>query len=54
MDVDWSFAAQVGGAGFSIVFALLVILAIVIWLTGMVVNKTSTDKNETDNTKKGT
>jgi len=54
MGVDWGFAGQVGGVGFGMVFALLVILAVVIWLTGIVVNKTSTDKNETGNTKKGT
>ncbi len=54
MGVDWGFAGQVGGMGFGMVFALLVILAVVIWLTGIVVNKTSTSKNETDKTKKGT
>jgi len=53
MAIDWLFAGQVGGTGFGMVFALLVILAVVIWLTGMVVSKTSTDKKETTNTKKG-
>jgi len=54
MGIDWGFAGQVGGMGFGMVFALLVILGVVIWLTGIVVNKTSTSKNETDETKKGT
>ena len=54
MGVDWSFAGQVGGVGFGMVFVLLVIIAVVIWLTGKVAQKTSTDKNENDNTKKGT
>ena len=57
MGVDWGFAGQVGGVGFGMVFALLVILAVVIWLTGIAVTKKSTanneTENETDNTKKG-
>jgi len=54
MGIDWGFAGQVGIIGFGMVFALLVILAAVTWLTGLVVNKTGPDKNETDSTKKGT
>ncbi len=54
MGVDWGFAGQVGGVGFGMVFGLLIILAVVIWLTGKVVNKTSAGKNENDNAKKGT
>ena len=53
MGVDWGFAGQVGGMGFGMVFGLLIILAIVIWLTGIVVIKTSTDKDKTDNVQKG-
>ena len=53
MGVDWGFAGQVGGMGFGMVFVLLIILAIVIWLTGIVVIKTSTDKDKTDNVQKG-
>ena len=52
--VDWAFAGQVGGVGFGMVFALLLILAVVIWLTGLVVSKISAAKNEPENTKKGT
>jgi len=54
MIVDWGFAGQIGGVGFGMVFALLIILAVVIVLTGIVVNKTSADKDEAGNTKKGT
>ena len=54
MGIDWGFAGQVGGIGFGMVFALLVILAVVIWLTGLVVNRISTDKKKTNNMKKGT
>ena len=54
MGIDWGFAGQVGGVGFGMVFALLIILAVVIWLTGLMVSKISSDKNKTDNTKRGT
>jgi len=52
MEVSWVQAVQVGVIGFSTVFIVLVILAVVIWLTGLVVNKTSGGKNETDETEK--
>ncbi len=54
MGIDWGFAGQIGGVGFGMVLALLIILALVIWLTGTVDSKISTDKSETDNAKKGT
>jgi Na+-transporting methylmalonyl-CoA/oxaloacetate decarboxylase gamma subunit len=50
MAVDWGFAVQVGGMGFGMVFVLLIILAVVIWLTGLVVNS---GKDKADNTQKG-
>ena len=53
MGVDWSFAGQVGGVGFGMVFALLIILAIVIWLTGLLVNKAGGTKNKSDDNQKG-
>jgi len=53
MGIDWGFAGQVGVVGFGMVFALLIILAVVIWLTGLILNKVSTDKNKTDTTQKG-
>lgn len=53
MGTDWGFAGQVGVVGFVMVFFLLVILAVVIWLTGLVVTKSSTGKDKTDNTQKG-
>ena len=53
MAIDWGFAGQVGGVGFGMVFFLLIILAIVIRLTGLVVNKASFNKNRTEDTKKG-
>jgi Na+-transporting methylmalonyl-CoA/oxaloacetate decarboxylase gamma subunit len=53
MAIDWSFAGQVGGMGFGMVFALLIILAIVIWLTGLILNKTTPKKHVTDEKQKG-
>ena len=53
MDVPWEQALQVGGVGFGMVFALLVVLAIVIWITGRVFGKVGIDGSETDDRKKG-
>jgi Na+-transporting methylmalonyl-CoA/oxaloacetate decarboxylase gamma subunit len=53
MAVDWGFAGQVGGAGFGMVFALLIILAIVIWLTGRLVSKTGNTEEKTDDNQEG-
>ena len=53
MGVDWGFAGQVGGAGFGMVFALLVILAIIIWLTGRLVKKTGGTEDKSDDNQKG-
>ena len=53
MEVPWGQAVQVGGVGFGMVFALLVMLAIIIWLTGLVLSKISVDKGEADTKKKG-
>ena len=44
---------QIGGVGFGMVFALLIILAIVVWLTGLVLGKIRVGKSETDGKKKG-
>ena len=53
MAVDWGLAGQVGGAGFGMVFALLIILAIFIWLTGRLVNKTRGAEDKSDDNQKG-
>jgi len=53
MEVPWGEALQVGGIGFGTVFALLIILAVVIWLTGLVLGKISAGKSEADSKKKG-
>ena len=52
MAVDWGFAGQVGGVGFGMVFALLIILAIVIWVVGLILNRIGTGKAEAGDKKK--
>ena len=53
MGVLWGQALQVAGVGFGMVLALLIILAIIIWLTGLVLSKISVAKGEADTKKKG-
>ena len=51
MAIPWAQAVQVGCVGFGTVFALLVILAVVIWLVGLITTRTS--KQKSDNSEKG-
>ena len=53
MEVPWGQAVQVGGVGFGMVFFLLVILAVTIWLTGLVLTKTSAGNGEAVTKQKG-
>lgn len=53
MAIDWGFAGQVGGAGFGVVFVLLIILAIVIWLTGKLFKRGGSAEEENDDNQKG-
>jgi len=53
MAVDWGQAAQIGGVGFGTVFLVLVILALALWLTGLIFNKIGTGADEPTDTKKG-
>ncbi len=46
MEVDWAQAWRVGGIGFGLVFAVLVILALAMWLTGLVFRKIGTGAEE--------
>ena len=46
MAIDWGFAGQIGGIGFALVFIVLIVLAVAIWLVGMVINKIDTRKKE--------
>jgi len=51
--VDWGQAGQIGGVGFSVVFGILIILAIVIWLVGLVLNRVKPSEGKTGDKKKG-
>ncbi len=53
MAVDWGFAWQVGAVGFSVVFALLIILGVIIWLVGLILNKIGVGKAEAGVERKG-
>ena len=53
MAIDWGFAGQLGGVGFGLVFTVLVILALAIWLTGLVLSKIGISKAEASDKKKG-
>jgi Na+-transporting methylmalonyl-CoA/oxaloacetate decarboxylase gamma subunit len=37
--VDWNLAAKIAGGGFGMVFLILAILALLIWLTHLGVNR---------------
>ena len=53
MEVPWGQAVQVGGVGFGMVFALLIILAVMVWLTGLVITKAGIGKAKSGDKKEG-
>ncbi len=53
MAVNFAFAGQIGGIGFGLVFVVLIILALAIWLTGLVLGKIGAGKAEASDKKKG-
>lgn len=53
MAVDWGFAGQVGGAGFGMVFFLLIVLAIIVRLTGWFFNRAGRGEGIKDDNEKG-
>ena len=46
MGVDWGLAGQIGGIGFGLVFVVLTVLALAIWLVGLVLSKIGSGKGE--------
>ena len=46
MGVDWGLAGQIGGIGFGLVFVVLTVLALAIWLVGLVLGKIGSGKGE--------
>ncbi len=53
MSIEWGLAAQIGGIGFGFVFAVLIILAVAIWIIGLVARKMEVGEEETGDSKKG-
>ncbi len=51
MGVDWGLAGQIGGIGFGLVFVVLTVLALAIWLVGLVLSKIGSGRGETGNRK---
>ena len=49
MGVDWGLAGQIGGIGFGLVFVVLTVLALAIWIMGLVLNKIGSGKSEPGN-----
>jgi Na+-transporting methylmalonyl-CoA/oxaloacetate decarboxylase gamma subunit len=46
MEIDWGLAAQIGGFGFVLVFAVLIMLALSIWFVGVIVGRVAASKAE--------
>lgn len=53
MAVNWGFAGQIGGVSFGLVFAILIILALAIWIIGLIINKIGANKAEASDKKEG-
>jgi len=53
MGVDWGFAGQIGGAGFGMVFFLLIVLAVIVRLTGWFFNQAASGDSIKDDKEKG-
>lgn len=51
--VDWGLAVETGATGFGLVFAVLLILAVVVWIVGLLVKKLAPAKPERRDGKKG-
>ena len=53
MVIDLGLTGKIGGIGFGTVFAVLIILAVAIWITGLLTRKIGTSKDETTEKQKG-
>ena len=51
MAIDWGLAGRIGGIGFGLVFAVLIILTVAVWLTGLVVSRIGARKTEAGDSK---
>jgi len=48
MDWTWSEVARIAGGGFGVTILVLIILSVVIWVVGLVMQKTQTKGEETE------
>lgn len=53
MGIDWGHAYQIGGAGFALVFIVLIILAVVMWVSGLIIKKIESGSTDAGEKKKG-
>jgi Na+-transporting methylmalonyl-CoA/oxaloacetate decarboxylase gamma subunit len=51
MEIDWVQAWQVSGIGFGLVFVVLAILAVVTWLTSLIINRKGSGGDEAETKK---
>jgi len=49
--IDWSLVAKVAGGGFGVTILVLVILSLVAWVTGLLIQRTARGRKE--NSSKG-
>ena len=47
MWIDWGFAGLISGVGFGFIFVVLIILAVIVWLLGIIFKKISSRKTAT-------
>ena len=52
-DWTWGQAGQTAGFGIGLTFVVLIILAVAVWLIGLVTDKLTADKDKTGDTQKG-
>jgi hypothetical protein len=45
--VDWSLVAKIAGGGFGVTILVLVIISVVAWIVGLVIQKTRGGSKET-------
>jgi Na+-transporting methylmalonyl-CoA/oxaloacetate decarboxylase gamma subunit len=45
--IDWNLVAEVAGGGFGITILVLVILSVVAWLVGLIIQKTRAKPEDT-------
>jgi len=50
--VDWNLAARIAGGGFGMVFLILAVLALLVWLTYLGVNRFSKGSLNTEEKKR--